>query len=328
MGRTHYARLRGMEDVQIVGVADPQAERARELADPVGATAYGDYERLLARDDLDAVYVTTPVQRHADPAIAAARRGVALFLEKPVAWTLAEAGAIADAVDKAGVINAVGYQWRTRPAVERMRELLAEKPIALLRTHWYWTIPLVPDIRNKSTGGGQIFDQATHPMDLMRLFAGEVRTVQAAYTQNARKGEFDNWDGYSVTLTFESGAVGSVATTYALFQGVAEPPTLDVVAKELLLRLTPRQLEIRTPEGVEILQDAGEDVDSPFIQAVAQSDQSLIKASVRSSHNSLALTLAANHAAECGETVDFAEFVRRGQEGNEKVRPAVGRGSR
>ena len=311
MGKQHYNRLRGMPDVDIVGVADIDEARAKELAGPVGAAAYREYERLLAREDLDAVYVATPVQWHAKPAIAVAERGVALFLEKPVAWTLAQARAIADAADKAGIINAVGYQWRTRPAVERMRELLKDMPIALLRTHWYWTIPLVPDIRNKSTGGGQIFDQATHPIDLMRLFAGEVRTVQAAYTLNARKGEFDNWDGYSVTLAFESGAVGSVATTYALFQGVAEPPTLDVAAREMLLRLTPRQLEIRTPDGVEIVEDGKEDVDTPFISAVARKDPSLIRASVRESLNSLALTLAANHAAESGETVNFAAFVRQ-----------------
>ncbi|MHB1683684.1 MAG: Gfo/Idh/MocA family protein [Bacilli bacterium] len=310
MGKGHYLRLRQIPDAHIVGIADIDESRAKELAEPIGATAYRDYEQLLAREDLDAVYVVTPVQWHAEPAIAVAKRGVALFLEKPMAWTLQEAKRIADAVDQAGIISSVGYQWRTKPVVEKMRQLLMGEPIALLRAHWYWTIPLVPDIRNKDTGGGQIFDQATHPIDLMRLFAGEVKTVQAAYTLNARKGEFDNWDGYSVTLTFESGAVGSVATTYALFRTIGEPPTLDVVTKEMLLRLTPKQLEIRTPEGREVLDDHREDIDTPFIQAVANKDQSFIKASVRESLNSLAITLAANHAAQIGETVDFARFVQ------------------
>lgn len=321
-GRRGHAHSRGLSaqpGVRVVGVADPCLDRARELAAAHDAATHADFRVLLDRDDLDAVVVASPMHAHVEHALAVAQRGVGLLLEKPVAPTLAQAREVAETVEQAGITAMVSYQWRNMPTVARLLSEIGDKPISLMRAHWYWTLPLTPAIRDKNAGGGQIVDQATHLIDLMRLVAGEVETVQAAYTLAARVGEFDNWDGYSVTLSFRRGAVGSVATTYALHPEVSES-TVDIVSREMLARLTPAQLEIHTPDGVSTTENdrsrSTERLDALFVAALtgglpAGTPSSTIS-TVRDAVDTLAVTLAANQAAETGRPVRMAEFLANG----------------
>ena len=82
----------------VVAVCDIDLERAAKVA-PEGARVYAAWEKLLDIEEVDAVWVATPPLLHRAPAVAAMERGLPVFLEKPIARTLEDANAIADAAE-------------------------------------------------------------------------------------------------------------------------------------------------------------------------------------------------------------------------------------
>jgi predicted dehydrogenase len=103
------------------------------------AEAYGvpvtvtDWRELISRDDVDVVDICTPPGTHAQIAQEAAAAGKAVLCEKPLALTYAEAAAALDAVTRAGVHNAVGFNYRRLPAVALMRRMIAEGVVGEVR---------------------------------------------------------------------------------------------------------------------------------------------------------------------------------------------------
>lgn len=313
MGRNHLSALRAIPDVRIAGIADVRHDAASDLASQVGAEAFTDVERMLTTLQPDAVYLCTPSSEHREQVAFAAAAGINIFVEKPLAANVQDAFAIADAVEAGGVLCTTGYQWRYTPATDVAREALGDLPVTLFAAWWYWTIPIVPWIADRRFGGGQIFDQCTHQIDLMRYLGGDITSVYAAYAKNARsEEELPNWDSYSLTLTFAAGAVGSVHSTYATFPGIPDGHGLDVVARELLIRIRYGQTTVfrRDQEPVETRSPEGWSIDQAFIAAVRANDPSGIRSTAREAAKSIAVSLAANHSATTGEIVRLEEFER------------------
>jgi predicted dehydrogenase len=141
MGRGHVGRFSGMADVQIVAICDVVAARREHCQKIVedryakdtgrgsykGCALYNDFRELLARDDIDAVVISTPDHWHALPAIAAAKAAKDIYCEKPLTRTLAEGRALVNAVAKHKVVFQTGSQQRSefggkfRQAVELIR---------------------------------------------------------------------------------------------------------------------------------------------------------------------------------------------------------------
>jgi predicted dehydrogenase len=129
----HLPFLGELPEFELVGLSDISPEVLGELATRYrGATTHLDYRDLLARDDVDAVAVTTP--DHAVIAAEAARAGKHVFVEKPLCFTPAEGRAIAAAVEGSGVRLMVGYMRRYDPALGALLAGLGERgPIRLVR---------------------------------------------------------------------------------------------------------------------------------------------------------------------------------------------------
>lgn len=312
MGRAHVNALAAIPDVTITGVADVQRDAAQAMAQPLGARAFTDYRELLTTLEPDAVYFCTPSSDHLDQVSFAAAAGVNVFVEKPVAANVADAFAIADAVEREGILCGVGYQWRSNPATDAAREALGNLPVSLASGWWYWTVPMIPWIADRRFGGGQVFDQCTHLIDLMRWLAGDVTSVYARYAKNARtEEELPNWDSYSLTLTFGNGGVGSIQSSYATFPGIPESNGLDVIARELLVRIRLGHVTVfRRDQAAEEFRASAEwTIDQPFIEAVRRNDPGLIRSTARESARSIAVSLAANHSATSGQVIDLERFV-------------------
>jgi predicted dehydrogenase len=312
MGQKHLERLSEIEDVRLVGVADVRREAADAVAAGSNAAVSTDYRELLERVRPDAVYFCTPPADHAEQVIFAAERGINIFVEKPLATRVGDAMAAAAAVERHNVVCTVGYQWRYNTATDMARETLGDAALTLLSAWWYATIPPVPWIRDRRTGGGQIFEQATHLIDLMRLFGGDVSTVFAAYAHNAvPEDDLPNWDANAATLRFDSGAVGSVHSTYALFPGIPGNNGLDLVARELLIRVHGNRIIVfrRDQEPVEMPTPTTPKIDRAFIDAVRRNDPGAIRSPAGESAASIAVSLAANYSAVTGKVVDMKEFV-------------------
>jgi predicted dehydrogenase len=312
MGRTHVKGLESVRDATITGIADVRLDAAESLAGPVGAKAFTDYREMLTILKPDAVYFCTPSSDHLEQVAFAADAGVNVFVEKPIAANVTDAMAIADAVGRAGILCTTGYQWRYNPATDAAREALGDLPVSLFSGWWYWTIPVIPWIADKRYGGGQIFDQCTHLIDLMRYLAGDITSVYARYAKNARtEEELPNWDSYSLTLDFANGGVGSVQSSYATFPGIPESNGLDAIARELLVRIRLGHTTIfrRDSEPVETHAPAGWSIDQPFMEAVRRNDPSRIRSTAREAALSIAVSLASNHSATTGKVIDLADFV-------------------
>lgn len=152
MGRQAYLvnmkQLLRMPDVQVVAVCDVDSwrlENARSAVDKhyrgagaaggaVGCKAYVDYQELLARDDIDAVMISTPDHWHAPMALAAMKAGKDVSLEKPITRTIAEGRALSDAARKLGRVFRVDSELRSIPSVHRAAELARNGRIGEIRT--------------------------------------------------------------------------------------------------------------------------------------------------------------------------------------------------
>jgi predicted dehydrogenase len=246
MGQVHaraYARLRQHHPAAtlapvLVAVADNAADT--RLANAVAAYGFSavhtDWPELVARDDLDLVSVTGPNFLHRDVAVAAAKAGKHVWVEKPAGRNADETRQIRDAVRAGGVQSAAGFNYRNVPAVERARQLIGDGRLGAVE---HVTIRLLSDYAahpdagltwrflNEWAGSGVLGDLVSHGIDLGRHLAGEITElvsdratfigsrplVGAAVDRSTRvtggaRGVVENEDYVSVLLRFGSGARG------------------------------------------------------------------------------------------------------------------------
>ena len=111
--------------VRLAAICDPLPEVREAVAARYGIRGVADIETLLALDDVDAVYIATPTDLHAQHVVAAARAGKHVLCEKPMATTLDEATAMIDAADRAGVVFNVGHSHSYDEPYRAMRALIA-----------------------------------------------------------------------------------------------------------------------------------------------------------------------------------------------------------
>jgi predicted dehydrogenase len=314
--RGHLRQLGHTAGARVVAVCDVVAAAAERAAAETGAQAYADFRALLDRPDLDAVYVSLPVFAHGEPEIAIAQRGLPMLVEKPVAIDLATAQQVLAAVQRAGVHTCVGYQLRYCGSADVARELLAAPaagPIGLVGgTYWCGTGRAQPDHwrTRMDQSGGQLVEQATHTIDMMRFLAGEVAEVFAFYgKQILAEGYGDCPDSYAVTLRFASGAVGTLSATWA---GDPADWTLanlvDIAYGDRWLHWRRSGVGLRGPGAAAgggaatpaEIQRPDQSIDEVFVQAVRSGIWSAVRSDYADAVRSLAVSLAANESAARG----------------------------
>lgn len=148
MGRVDMREFLGFNQVQIIAVSDVDSNRAEEAKQIVdayyrnrhpkvsykGCEAYQDYRELIAQSDIDAVSIVTPDHWHALPAIAAAKAGKDIFIQKPLTRTIEEGRMLADMVRRYGVVLQVGSQQRSESQFRFACELVRNGRIGRLHT--------------------------------------------------------------------------------------------------------------------------------------------------------------------------------------------------
>jgi predicted dehydrogenase len=245
----HARVLKASEAAELVAVCDPDHERARRLVPGTGARTYGGWEEMFDRERLDAVWICTPPLAHREPACAALDRGLNLYLEKPIARTLADADAIVHSALRSCAVCAVAYQWHASELLERVREATAGQGVGMLVGRNYGPVKARPWFVDRALGGGQLLERGSHHIDLQRALAGEVTAVEAAAGDvqlaqaHARGGDIE--DVTLATLHFRRGAIGSVAIAWTR-KGQPELYAMDVIASRatLSLELGPRDFRL------------------------------------------------------------------------------------
>ncbi|MCY3735662.1 MAG: Gfo/Idh/MocA family oxidoreductase [Gemmatimonadaceae bacterium] len=316
--RGHMNRLAAMERARLAAVCDIDEGRARQAAQTTGAEAFTDFRRMLERDDLDAVYLSLPVFAHGEPELAVIERGLPFFVEKPVARHLDQALEIDAAVEAAGLITCVGYQLRYLGSTDIARQSLEGAAVSLASgRYWSGSGRVAPDhkswVTTMAQSGGQLVEQATHTLDMMRFLVGEVGAVTARHA-NRQVPHIDCPDVHAVILEFESGALGTLTTTWAYDNlDWSETNIVDVLYNQCLLTWGRERVAVRSRrpredgEGEEMATEVhtapGPGIDEVFVEAVAARDGSRIRSPYADAVKSLALCLAALEAGETGRTV-------------------------
>lgn len=291
--RTHLGVLRDEPDVVIAGVASRHVGRAQELARSAGPSvpAYADHSALLDAGGLDGLVVCLPPDARGAPELDALDLGLHLLVEKPIGLDAALPTRIGRRIRAAGVVAAVGYQWRYLDLTEHARAQLAERPPQLLLGTWLGATPTASWWARQASSGGQVLEQATHILDLMRYLAGECRVIEAraADAPAAVRGDADIRDVSVTLLDFASGAIGSLATTRLLDRGhragleafsMGRSLALEVVPHRLVVREGGRTVDIATEHDrlepyrrqdrafVDAILGRGEDIRSPWDDAL------------------------------------------------------------
>ncbi|MGI8422082.1 MAG: Gfo/Idh/MocA family protein, partial [Gaiellaceae bacterium] len=281
----HLETLAGLDGVEVVAVADLDEERARKAAASSGANAYGGTEELLERERLDALFVCVPPLAHREAVELALDRGVHVYLEKPVARTVDDADAIVAAVERSGLVCAVGYQWHGLELIEIVRQELEGQTIGLLSGRSIGPTMSRPWFLDQAQGGGNVLERGSHHIDLQRTLGGEVTSVRAAASSvplGQAEGEAGNIaDALALELHFASGALGSIQLAWTR-GGLPGSYGLDIVATEatIYLSLDPDFALRGVSRGRELAataqQHPSERTVQRFLEAVCAGDPGLV----------------------------------------------------
>lgn len=162
-------------------------EGVREAQQQFGWESYElDWRKVIERDDIQLVDISTGNNVHAEMAVAAAEKGKHIFCEKPLAMNVKEARAMVKAVNDAGVVNMVNFNYRAVPAVKFAKQLIDEGKLGRV-FHWRgfylqdWIIdpgfPLVWRLQGDVAGSGSHGDLGAHLIDLAHFLVGEMDEV-------------------------------------------------------------------------------------------------------------------------------------------------------
>ena len=301
-------------DTELVTIWDDDDARGKAAAEQYGVEHTADLEALLARDDIDAVTVTTETSRHRDIMVAAARAGKHIFTEKLLAPTVAEAEEIIKACDDNGVKLIVSlprlYDGYT-PVIKELIDSgkLGDITYARVRlSHNGSVADWLPDrfYDPQPAIGGALTDLGCHPVYLTQLFLGSTpSTVSATYGAVTGRAVEDN---AVVTVGYPSGAIGVIEAGFVS----PSPFIIDIGGTEGVLTFNDR-------DGVIVARGAAfgdqaeqipvaEKAPSAYEQWVTHIQQgSRADANIAAAVELTRLVVAANEAARTGRTISYSK---------------------
>lgn len=248
MGKSHsnaYRQVKAFYDLPLqpemtVLCGRDEAAVSREAA-RMGWDGYStDWREVIARPDIGLIDISTPGDSHFDIAIAAAEAGKHILCEKPLANTLDEARKMQEAVEKAGVIGMVNFNYRRVPAVQLAKQMIESGQLGEIR-HWRavylqdWIIdpdfPLVWRLQKDLAGSGALGDIGAHIIDLAHFLVGDIEEVNGllktfikerpipsevtglSATASTERGEVTVDDAALALARFSNGAIGTFEAT-------------------------------------------------------------------------------------------------------------------
>ncbi len=312
IGRQHAEMLSRRSDAEVVAVCDLDRQLAAEVAEKTGGEVYGDWRELLAEAPVEAVFVCTPPAAHAEPATAALRQGVPLYLEKPIARDLTSAASIVSAAAETGVVCAVGYQWHAVDALEDVRRVLDGRPVGCVIGESIGGTASRPWFIDRAQGGGNLLERGSHHIDLVRTVAGEVVSVQAAATsvrlspRPSEAGDID--DGVTLLLHLAGGGLATIIVAWTS-EDLPGSYWLQLIADRAALRLDldPTFTLTGISRGKPVTGGSGADPYEVsigrFLEAVRARRPELVVCRPEDAARTLAVAVAAEAALASGETV-------------------------
>jgi predicted dehydrogenase len=319
MGRAHAKSITAY-GAQVAAVHDVHVDAAQKMAAEVGAEVATDDCACLFDRALNGVVIATPPPVRLEPVRTACERGVHLMVEKPPALTLAEGRACLEHIEKSGVIAAVGFQLRYAPLYERLKELLVEQTIHLVRTvcaiDYYLNFNVSLWFLQSDVSGGPIAEQAIHLLDCVRFIMDNPKPVQAhalAVKNMAHdRPEFDAENAVQVTYELSNGVFGTHAnhcgTERFSFDLEVIGPRLRLQANVTSNRITGYLNGQNCDEPAPVQNSLELDKTGAWLRAIETGDRLLIRSDFADSLRTLALVEAAVRSRGTGRFVRVEEL--------------------
>jgi predicted dehydrogenase len=223
ISRQHLEALERLGRTELVGVVSRTPETADAVTARWGGARFDDVDAMVDGAKPDLAYVAVPPHRAVAIGERLVERGIPFLTEKPLAASDAAGPArLAAAIERSGLVVAVGYHLRALDILPGLRDRLSDAPPHLVLARWLDSTPGPVWWGRYAQGGGQVIEQATHLYDLARLLLGEASVLGAASTRDilASPRGVDVADSSAALLRFSGGAIGSFANTRRLASSV------------------------------------------------------------------------------------------------------------
>ncbi len=255
MGASHARWFKDIEEAQLVGVADVDAELAQKIALETGVRAFSGAEELINSGEVEAIIIATPHFSHLEVARLAASQGVHILSEKPLAVSVSAADAMIEAAGQGGVLLGVMFQQRTETRRQKMKQMIGSGELGAVHrlsmsVPWYRPQSYYGSGAWRGTwrgeGGGILMNQAPHSLDQFLWLAGESpQSVQAIAQTRLHHIEVEN-----TALAICDFGNGKTGTFTASTAEVPSGERVEVAGDRGLLVLDERGLrffELETP---------------------------------------------------------------------------------
>lgn len=225
--------LRDLPNCNLISVSRSRSELAEAFATEFGAKKwFADWRDLLADNEIEAVYLATPVYLHAEQTIAAAEAGKHVLCEKPMALTVPECDQMLAAGRANNVKLGLAYYRRFYPLIARIKEIIetgmiGRVSVVQINAFEYFE----PDehhprrwlIEKEKSGGGPLMDFGCHRLEVLTHLFGEIKQVKSIISKQIFERQVE--DTATVILEFENGISATLTITHSAF----EPrDTLDI----------------------------------------------------------------------------------------------------
>ncbi|OAS82508.1 Gfo/Idh/MocA family protein [Metabacillus litoralis] len=306
----HLENVSKNSHAEIVAVCDIAEESAKKKGLQYNASAYTDMDEMLEKETLDAVFVCVPPFAHGDIEEKIVKRGIHLLVEKPLGLDIETVQKKAKIIKDSGVICGVGYCLRYLDTVAKAKEYLKDKSIAMVRGHYITSFVPTPWYREMNKSGGQLVEQSTHTLDLMRYLAGEIDNVYANMSLQVLSDipNMDIPDVTSVNVTFESGAVGHLDSSMIQFD---HRSGVEILGRDFRILIDGADLSIVEKDSTITYKskvDFYQEQDRVFIEAVMKGDPGLLLSNYEDGAKTLAVTLASNKSSEMGLPIKLSSL--------------------
>ena len=226
MGAVHARNLGKIDNVELVGVCDVDAERALKIGEEVDVAAFSDASQMMQESDCGAILIATPHPFHREVCEEAANRGLHVLCEKPLAVHAGDADAMVEACRTADVMLGVVFQQRTEPSRRAMKRIidsgdLGEIYRVAMTAPWYRPQFYYDSGAWRGTwngeGGGILMNQAPHSLDQLLWLGLAPQSVQAITSTRLHSIEVEN--SALAILDYGNGATGMLSTSTAEILG-------------------------------------------------------------------------------------------------------------
>lgn len=264
IGNVHAKALKEIKGTALCALADIRRERAEEYSSRYtggSGAVYESLEEMLEKEKLDAIHICTPHGCHVPMAVAALKKGLHVFMEKPPAISRTQFEELKTAAEESGGRLGICFQNRYNEATEKVSRLLKEGNLGRISggrafVTWHRDGPYYTESgwrgKLETEGGGALINQSIHALDLLLNWMGKPIRTEASMCNHHLKGITEVEDTLEAYMVFSEGSSPVSASFYATTAYAVDAPVfIELACENGFVRLEGTVVSYQTREEEE-----------------------------------------------------------------------------